>query len=141
MNELSKKMKAAQTVEEVLSIAEANGVEITADQAKEFFAKKDTLEMADEELDSVVGGGGQAYLRGKNIIISWSAGTKMNDLWSQMEQFKDAITARGADYELVKNHIKVLAREYLNVANFSFRYYAAIAGQVTIKEDGSMSIA
>ena len=136
MSELFDKMKAAQTVEEVLSIAEANGVEITADQAKEFFAKKDTLEMADEELGSVAGGGGQAYLRGKDIIISWSAGTKMNDLWSQMEQFKDAIAARGVDYEWVKTHIKVLASEYLNVANFSFRYYAAVAGQVIINEDG-----
>ncbi len=136
MSELFEKMKAAQTVEEVLDLAAENGLEMTADQAKEFFEKKDTLELTDEDLDAVAGGGGQAYLRGKDIIISWTAGTKMNNLWSQMEQFKDAITARGIDYEWVKTHIKVLASEYLNVANFSFRYYAAFAGQVIINEDG-----
>ena len=126
MSELFEKMKAAQTVEEVLDLAAENGLEMTANQAKEFFEKKDTLELTDKDLDAVAGGDrGQAFLKGSAIIIKWDAGTKMNDIWAQMEPFKVAITARGVDYEAVKNHIRAVAHEYMNFVNFSFRYYAA----------------
>ena len=138
MSELFEKMKAAQTVEEVLSIAAANGVEITADQAKEFFEKKDTLEMADEELGAVAGGGGAIDVKG-DITIQWYKGDKMNDIWAKMEPLKASITARGTSFDAVKNHIRDEAGEYLNVVNLSFRYYASRGGVVTIKEDGSFS--
>ena len=57
--EMLEKAKTAKNVEELLALAKENGVEITEEQAKEYFEKFNTKfgELADEELDNVAGGG------------------------------------------------------------------------------------
>ncbi len=56
--ELSEKAKQAKTAEELLSMAKAEHIELTAEQAAKAFAElKRSGELADEELDNVAGGG------------------------------------------------------------------------------------
>ena len=53
-----KKAKTAKTAEELYEIAKANGVEITEDEAKTYFAQLNPKdgEIADDDLDGVAGG-------------------------------------------------------------------------------------
>ena len=57
--ELIIKAKAAKSVEELLELAKASGVELSEEQAKEYFAKLNPTkgELSDDELDDVSGGG------------------------------------------------------------------------------------
>ena len=57
--EMIEKAKAAKTAEELLELAKANGVEMTADEAKTYFAQLGTKsgELNDDDLDAVAGGG------------------------------------------------------------------------------------
>ena len=57
--ELIKKAKAAKSVEELLELAKASNVELSEEQAKEYFAKLNPTkgELSDDELDDVSGGG------------------------------------------------------------------------------------
>lgn len=56
--ELSEKAKQAKKAEELLSMAKAEHIELTAEQAAKAFAElKRSGELADEELDNVAGGG------------------------------------------------------------------------------------
>ena len=56
--ELIKKAKAAKSAEELLTLAKANGVELTEDEAKTYFEQLNANgAVADDELDAVVGGG------------------------------------------------------------------------------------
>lgn len=56
--ELSEKAKQAKTAEELLSMAKAEHIELTAEQAAKAFAELNkTGELFDEELDNVAGGG------------------------------------------------------------------------------------
>ncbi len=57
--ELITKAKAAKSVEELLELAKASGVELSEEQAKEYFAKLNPTkgELSDDELDDVSGGG------------------------------------------------------------------------------------
>ena len=57
--EILKKAKAAKSVEELLALAKENGIELTEEQAKAYFAQlhPTTGELADDELDAVAGGG------------------------------------------------------------------------------------
>ena len=57
--ELITKAKAAKSVEELLELAKASNVELSEEQAKEYFAKLNPTkgELSDEELDDVSGGG------------------------------------------------------------------------------------
>lgn len=57
--ELIEKAKTAKTAEELFELANANGVEITVDDAKTYFAQLNPKcgELADDELDNVSGGG------------------------------------------------------------------------------------
>ena len=55
---LLEKAKGAKTAEELLKIAEGEGVELTAEEAEKAFARlHQSGELADEELDNVSGGG------------------------------------------------------------------------------------
>ena len=63
--ELIAKAKAAKSAEELLELAKANNVEMTAEEAKTYFAQLSAKgAVADDELDAVAGGG-CGY--GKNI--------------------------------------------------------------------------
>ena len=61
--ELLEKAKTAKTAEELLAMAKAENIELTAEQAKEYFATIHASgELSDEELDNVAGGcGGPNY--------------------------------------------------------------------------------
>ena len=56
--EMIKKAKAAKTAEELLELAKANGVEMTADEAATCFAQlgPKSGELDDDDLDAVAGG-------------------------------------------------------------------------------------
>ena len=56
--EMIEKAKVAKTAEELLELAKANGMEITADEAKTYFAQLNPKsgELDDDELDAVAGG-------------------------------------------------------------------------------------
>lgn len=57
--ELLEKAKQTKSVEELLSLAKENGVEMNEEQANAYFAQlhKASGEIADDELDNVAGGG------------------------------------------------------------------------------------
>ena len=57
--ELFNQAKEAKTIEELLKMAEENGIKMTKDQAEELFAKLNPAqgELSDDELDNVAGGG------------------------------------------------------------------------------------
>ena len=57
--ELIIKAKAAKSVKELLELAKASNVELSEEQAKEYFAKLNPTkgELSDDELDDVSGGG------------------------------------------------------------------------------------
>ena len=56
--EMIEKAKAAKSAEELLALAKANGVEMTADEAKTYFAQlgPKSGELSDDDLDNVAGG-------------------------------------------------------------------------------------
>ena len=56
--EMVEKAKAAKSAEELLEIAKANNIEMTADEAKTYFAQLNPKsgEISDDDLDSVAGG-------------------------------------------------------------------------------------
>lgn len=58
-NELIAKAKQAKTPEELMSLAKENGMEMTGENAKEYFEQlhPKTGELSDDELDNVAGGG------------------------------------------------------------------------------------
>ena len=60
--ELLKKAKTAKTAQELLELAKAENIELSAEQAAKAFAKLNkTGELSDEELDNVSGGCGRDY--------------------------------------------------------------------------------
>ena len=56
MKELLEKLKAAKSVEELIEMAKAEGVEIPADKVEELFAKLNDGELSDDEAEAVAGG-------------------------------------------------------------------------------------
>ena len=57
--ELLEKAKTAKTVEELIEMAKAENIELSAEQAAKAFAELNKSgELSDEELDNVAGGGG-----------------------------------------------------------------------------------
>ena len=58
--EMIEKAKAAKSAEELLELAKANGVEMTVDEAKTYFAQLNPKsgELDDDDLDNVAGGAG-----------------------------------------------------------------------------------
>ena len=69
---LLEKAKEAKTVEELAAIAKENGIELTAEEAKNYFAKLNLKagELADDELDNVAGGRkcGTCYCNHRPVI-------------------------------------------------------------------------
>ena len=60
--ELLKKAKTAKSAEELLELAKAENIELSAEQAAKAFAELNkTGELSDEELDNVSGGCGRDY--------------------------------------------------------------------------------
>ena len=59
--EIIEKAKAAKSAEELLAIAKANNIEMTADEAATYFAQLNPKsgELDDDELDNVAGGAGK----------------------------------------------------------------------------------
>ena len=57
--ELISKAKQTKTPEELITLAKENGIELTEEEAKAYFARLNpkTGELSDEELDNVAGGG------------------------------------------------------------------------------------
>lgn len=57
--ELVNKARKAESVEELLALAKENGIELTNEQAKEYFAQLNPPkgELSDDELEDVAGGG------------------------------------------------------------------------------------
>ena len=57
--ELVNKARKAESVEELLALAKENGIELTNEQAKEYFAQLNPTkgELSDDELEDVAGGG------------------------------------------------------------------------------------
>ena len=75
--ELNEKMlekaKNAKSVEELIALAKENGLELTAEEAKTYFAKLNAKEgeIADDELDNVAGGRkcGTIYKDGWPVVV------------------------------------------------------------------------
>lgn len=56
--EIIEKAKQAKTIEELLKLAEENGIELSSEEAKAYFERlTKSGELSDEELDNVAGGG------------------------------------------------------------------------------------
>ena len=71
MNEaLMSKAKEAKSAEELVSLAEENGVKLTKEEAEEYFAQLNKSgEISDEELDNVAGGGCQTKVGGEKYTV------------------------------------------------------------------------
>ena len=66
------KAKVAKSVEELLEIAKANNIEMTADEAKTYFAQLNPKsgELDDDDLDAVAGGGCVSNSTGRTVVTS-----------------------------------------------------------------------
>ena len=75
--ELYEKAKEAKNAKELFSLAKENGVELTEDEAAEYFAQLNKSgELSDEELDNVSGGG--CYKKDGRLVVT---------VWSNCEEF------------------------------------------------------
>ena len=69
--ELLEKAKTAKTAEELLELAKAENIELTEEQAKEYFATIHASgELSDEELDNVSGGCAGPYQSGDTPLFN-----------------------------------------------------------------------
>lgn len=68
--EMIEKVKGAKSAEELLELAKANGVEMSADEAATYFAQLSPKsgELDDDELDTVAGGGCGYASDGRKIV-------------------------------------------------------------------------
>lgn len=68
--ELIEKAKQAKSAEELLSLAKENEIELSGDEAKEYFEQLNKSgELSDEELDNVSGGGCQTTVDGQKYTV------------------------------------------------------------------------
>ena len=69
--ELITKAKAAKSVEDLLELAKVSNVELSEEQAREYFAKLNPTkgELSDDELDAVAGGGCETKVDGKEYTV------------------------------------------------------------------------
>ena len=76
-HELLEKAKQAKTPEELAALAKGNGIELTAESAKAYFAKHNSKsgEHSDDELDSVAGGRkcGTIYYEGYPVVSNFNS--------------------------------------------------------------------
>ena len=69
--ELIEKAKQAKSAEELLALAKENNIELTEDEAKEYFEWLNKQgELSDEELDNVSGGG--CYYKDGRLVVTAS---------------------------------------------------------------------
>ena len=70
--EMIEKAKAAKSAEELLEIAKANGVEMTADEATTCFAQLNPKsgELDDDDLENVAGGACRSNSSGRTVVSS-----------------------------------------------------------------------
>ena len=70
--EMIEKAKAAKSAEELLEIAKANNIEMTADEAATYFAQLNPKsgELSDDDLDNVAGGACGNDVRWKTVRIT-----------------------------------------------------------------------
>ena len=73
--EMIEKARTAKSAEELLELAKANNVELTADEAATYFAQLGSKsgELSDDDLDAVAGGGGCLEYEPD----PWQVGTKV----------------------------------------------------------------
>lgn len=76
--EMIQKAKAVKTAEELLALAKENGIEMTEEEAKAYFAQLHSAsgEITDDELDNVAGGG---CYSGDRLVVTVA---HMCDLWT-----------------------------------------------------------
>lgn len=69
--EMLAKAKSAKSAEELLALAKADNMEMTAEQAERYFSylNPSVGELCDEELDNVSGGGCSTNVNGKKKIV------------------------------------------------------------------------
>ena len=70
--EMIEKAKAAKSAEELLEVAKAGGIEMTADEAATYFAQLNPQsgELDDDALDGVAGGCGSTYVPDGTIRVT-----------------------------------------------------------------------
>ena len=79
-NELIEKARAAKSAEELMAIAKENGMEMTEEEAAEYFAQlHKSGELSDEELDAVAGGG--CHAKDGRLVVTTMYGC---DEWACM---------------------------------------------------------
>ena len=68
--ELLIKARQASSVEEILRLAKENNIDLTENQAKEYFSRlqSPSCELSDDELDAVAGGGCEISVNGKKKV-------------------------------------------------------------------------
>ena len=107
--ELLKKAKTAKTAEELLEMAKAENIELSAEQAAKAFAELNKSgELSDEELDNVAGGGG-----GKPPKFSRN----------------DRVSHKGSDGKKVYGTVVRIGQE-----KYYYVYYVVDDGETTEKE-------
>ena len=95
--ELMEKIKTAGSAEELLKLAKAEGVELTAEDAEKAFARlHKSGELADEELDNVSGGGcGNGDASADGVVERREDLVYLYDVGDQVEVFNGIGTVRG----------------------------------------------
>jgi len=64
------KAKEAKSAEDLLVLAEKNGIELTKEEAKNYFAElHPSGELADDELDNIAGGGCGVYTSNDDLLV------------------------------------------------------------------------
>ena len=81
-HEMIEKAKAAKSADELFEIAKESGVEMTADEAKTYFAQLNPKsgELDDDELDNVAGGAGGCS--GPTNKETFPVGTRVRTPWA-----------------------------------------------------------
>ena len=104
--DLLKKAKGAKTAEELKEIAKAEGIDLTAEEAKAAFARlHQSGELADEELDNVSGGCGDplpsvqwgeggVWKESKDVLFEFPIGTRAVAYITPSTWKKGTVTAR-----------------------------------------------
>ena len=105
--ELLEKAKAAETAEQLLEIAKAEGVEMTAEDAEKAFARlHKSGVLADEELDNVSGGGcnskyspGGAQEREEDVVFLYKIGQEVEVFYIGFSTKRAVITEQHTYYK------------------------------------------
>ena len=130
--------KAAKSPEELVKMAKDAGHEITLEQAEAFLANPKQGELADEELDNVVGGA-KDFDHGSRVEISWGYDEKMNNIWAKVDAYASRFSQWGVDVKSLKKKIEEKAKQKLDPLR-GWRYYAKLFGIATVYENGTYEV-